>query len=97
VKIEKYVEVSKVIEIDIDVADLMGSLAALKEGPLDNEHFVLSGISSVAAFMKAIPDETIALMAPYIRSVVRGFLLEQAARYGSGEGGERTTRSESPP
>ena len=76
-RIEKWINIDQAVEIDLSSEDIQ----LIFSGDRDATTAIMSGINSIACFMKGIPDEKISEMPPKTKEVIFNFLLEQAGRY----------------
>ena len=76
-KIFKHIDISREIEVDITVEDIINAL----NEDTDTLAQVLKGINNLSVFYRAITDEIIKEMTPGQREVMHTFLSDQAKRY----------------
>lgn len=76
-KIDKWVEFSKEIEIELSTEDIY---LILEEGA-DSLTVILRCLNSVAKFLKGVPDSKISEFTDGQRSMIRDFLSEQSKRW----------------
>jgi hypothetical protein len=84
VKVEKWVEFAKVVEIEIGREDIAAALAASCSDALEPQsclQTVLRALNTCAAFLGAIPEATICEMTPSQREITARFLHKQASRF----------------
>lgn len=76
-KIEKQVEVTVDVEVDVSLEDITASIWT----DTDSASGVLRGISNCHRFLKAIPQDLIAAMNDKQRQTILTALTEQAQRF----------------
>jgi hypothetical protein len=87
-KITKWVDMGEEVEVEVSTEDIRAALAesfaeVTKDllGELPSTFPVVSALSDIGKFLRALSDEQIALLNPAQRRVVGQFLAEQAARF----------------
>jgi hypothetical protein len=78
-KIHKWVEFEKKIEVDVLLEEIVDAISE----ETDNVHLCMKGINNISRFLRAIPDEIIAEMTDSQKQLVCNFLSDQSNRYGN--------------
>ncbi|HEA68602.1 MAG TPA: hypothetical protein ENI07_17525 [Desulfobacterales bacterium] len=76
-KIDKYIDFSQEIEIELSSEDIYLILSEDAE----SVPVVLQCLNSVASFLKGVPEARIAEMTNEQKTIIRDFLSEQSGRY----------------
>lgn len=79
-KVKKVITVETEVEVDLDAADIRAAILDGEE-ECEPEGSVLRSLNSIAAYMKAVPDEVIGKVSPEVRAAAAKFFREQADRY----------------
>jgi hypothetical protein len=78
-KIYKWVEFEKELEVDVSLEEIVDAISE----ETDNVHLCIKGINNVVRFLKAIPDDIVAEMTDSQRQLIYNFFVEQSIRYGN--------------
>lgn len=87
-KVSKWVDFGQEVEVDMNLTDVRGVIAEacarvtnpqFEEEPTRND--VVEALSRIGLFLKALTDEQIALLNQSQRSLISGFLAENAKRF----------------
>lgn len=78
-KVKTWIEVEQEVEVEVSIADMMSSIAALATG--DREGMYVDCINSVHRVLRSIPDEAIAAMNDKKREIIFSGLRTQAERF----------------